>query len=258
MFIPFYTLLRREISRFLKVVIQTVFTPLISSFLYLLVFGVSLGKHMDSGHGVTYLSFLIPGLAMMGLMNNAFQNSGSSIVIMKFTGELEDFRVVPITNDHLIWALSLGAVVRGAIVGMITFVVGSAFHYLQNGEWIGVAHPLELIFFVVTAGLVFGNLGVAAAMWAKSFDQMSAVTTFLLLPLTYLGGVFISIKSLSPFWQNLSLLNPLLYFINGIRHAILGVSDVETQTAVIISLISLVVFHFVAKVALRKGSFQRW
>src|SRR6185312_1312251 len=190
--VPFAMLLRREIARFCKVLMQTVITPLVSSCLYLLVFGVSLGSKVTTQHGVDYLAFLIPGLVMMGLMNNAFQNASSSIVNSKYTGELEDMRVVPLTNQEIIWAISFASVVRGAVVGLISFLVGAAFYYHQYDRCVGGAHPLELIFFVNVGGLVFGKLGLATAFWANSFDQLSIVGAFVLLPMTYLGGVFIS------------------------------------------------------------------
>lgn len=256
--IAFLTLFRREVKRFWKVAVQTVVTPLVSSFLYLLVFGVSLGSAVSLNSGVSYLSFLIPGLVMMGLMNNAFQNSSSSIVNAKFTGELEDLRVAPITSHQIIWAMSFGAVVRGATVGVITFLVGSIFQYFKQGEFLGISHPLLLIYFVVVAGLIFGKLGIFAAFYAKSFDQLSAVSAFVILPLTYLGGVFMSIEHLSPFWQSVAQLNPLFYLINGLRYAILGMSDVAPLKAVGISLLGLFIFHLLARFSLARGNFQRW
>lgn len=254
----FVTLFQREISRFLKVIVQTIVTPFVSSFLYLLVFGVSLGSRVESHAGVSYLAFLIPGLMMMGLLNNAFQNTSSSIVSSKFSGDLEDLRVAPISNQEIIWAMSLAALVRGAIVTMITFVVGAAFFYYQKEEWLTIAHPLVLIFFIILGGLTFGQLGITIAFWAKTFDQLSAFSAFILLPLTYLGGVFISIENLHPFWQTVSKINPLLYLINGLRFGVLGVSDVSLSQSVIVSLIGFAVFYFGAWFSLKKGSFQRW
>lgn len=256
--IAFLTLFFRELSRFSKVLIQTVVTPFISSFLYLLVFGVSLGQHIQSVKGVPYLVFLIPGLMMMGLMNNAFQNSSSSIVSAKFSGDLEDLRVVPMTNTQIVWALSLGGLVRGCVVALITLFVGVVFYYLQTGQSLSVAHPWAVGFFMVVTGLLFSQIGIAVAFWAKTFDQLSAFSAFVLLPLTYLGGVFISIEQLHPFWQQISLWNPLLYMINGLRYGLLGISDVEIIKAVVISLIGLAVFNMVAYLSVKKGSFQRW
>ena len=254
----FMTLFEREIKRFMKVVVQTVVTPFISSFLYLLVFGVTLGAQIQLHAGVPYLAFLIPGLMMMGLMNNAFQNSSSSIVSSKFSGDLEDIRVAPISNQQIIWAMSLGSVVRGALVAGVTFVVGAAFYYFQQGELLVIEHPIILFYFVVIAGLIFGMMGIAVAFWAKTFDQLSAFSAFVLLPLTYLGGVFISIENLHPFWQGVAKMNPLLYLINGLRYGVLGVSDVGLMESVVLSLVGFAVFYGVSLWSLRKGSFQRW
>jgi ABC-2 type transport system permease protein len=242
----------------MKVIVQTVVTPFVSSFLYLLVFGVSLGAQVQMRGGVPYLAFLIPGLMMMGLMNNAFQNSSSSIVSSKFSGDLEDIRVAPITNQQIVWAMSLGGVVRGGLVAMITYFVGAVFYYVQYKEFLRIAHPLVLLYFVIMGGLIFGMIGIAVAFWANNFDQLSAFSAFVLLPLTYLGGVFISVESLHPFWQSVAKMNPLLYLINGLRYGVLGVSDVELSHSVILSLLGFVVFYALSLWSLRKGSFQRW
>lgn len=254
----FWTLFQREIARFLKVIVQTVITPFISSFLYLLIFGVSLGAKMPSHEGVPYLAFLIPGLMMMGLMNNAFQNSSSSIVSSKFSGDLEDLRVAPLTNQEIIWAMGLAALVRGFVVSVITFIVGSIFCYYQTGDILSVAHPIYVFYFIVMGGMIFGLLGISVAFWATSFDQLSAFSAFILLPLTYLGGVFLSIENLHPIWQFISKMNPLLYLINGLRYGVVGVSDVPMSIAVPISLAGFIVFYGMALFSLKKGSFQRW
>lgn len=255
---PFLTLFRREIARFLKVIVQTIITPFVSSFLYLLIFGVSLGSTMPSHQGVSYLAFLIPGLMMMGLMNNAFQNSSSSIVSSKFSGDLEDLRVAPVSNQEIIWAMGLGALVRGFLVSVITFIVGSLFCWYQQGSILEIAHPLFTVYFIVVGGMIFGLLGISVAFWATSFDQLSAFSAFILLPLTYLGGVFLSIENLHPIWQMISRLNPLLYLINGLRYGVIGVSDVPMEVAVPVSLLGFIVFYFLAMFSLRRGSFQRW
>lgn len=254
----FTTLFEREIKRFMKVMVQTVVTPFVSSFLYLLVFGVSLGSQVQVHGGVPYLAFLIPGLMMMGLMNNAFQNSSSSIVSSKFSGDLEDIRVAPITNQQIVWAMSFGGVVRGALVALVTYLVGALFYYFQQGEVLLIQHPLILLYFVVMGGMIFGMIGISVAFWANNFDQLSAFSAFVLLPLTYLGGVFISIESLHPFWQAVAKLNPLLYLINGLRYGVLGISDVGLGQSVFLSLLGFVVFYGVSLWSLRKGSFQRW
>jgi len=256
--LPFVALLRREIKRFLKVIVQTLVSPLISSFLYLLVFGVSLGSKIQLESNIPYMSFLIPGLMMMGLINNAFQNSSSSVVTSKFSGDLEDIRVAPITNHQILWAMAIGSVVRGGLVAIITYIVGSIFVCFSQGQFLAIAHPLITLCFLVLGGLIFGLIGIAIAFWARTFDQLSAFSAFILLPLTYLGGVFISIRELHPFWQKVSEMNPLLYLINGLRYGILGLSDVDLTHSFAISLVGLVVFYLVAQWSLRNGSFQRW
>lgn len=255
---PFYSLLKKEIKRFLKVSVQTVLTPLVNSGLYLLIFGVSLGSFIKIDGEWTYLEFLIPGLVMMGCLNNAFQNSSSSIIVAKFAGDLEDLKVAPITYSQIISAVALGGLFRGVLVGSVTYLVGTVFVKFTLGHWMGVMHPLWLALFIIIGGLAFSLLGLATSFWAKSFDHMAAVNSFLLLPLIYLGGVFFSISTLHPFWQQVAKLNPLLYFINGVRYGIIGHADVGVSEALTVSLISLLALYIVAYRTLRKASFLRW
>ncbi len=254
----FWTLYRREMLRFLKVIVQTVFTPLINSTLYLLIFGVSLGANIKLDSGVSYLAFLIPGLVMMGVLNNAFQNSSSSIVSGRFSGDLEDLKVVPLTPQMILWAMAVGGLSRGLLVGLITYLVGEVFRYTQDGVLTSVVHPFYLLFFLSVGGLAFAMIGISIAFWAKTFDQMSAVSSFVLLPLIYLGGVFFSIHGLHPFWQALAHFNPVLYLINGVRYGVLGVSDVDVLTAAVVSLAGLLFCFFLALRSLHSASYSRW
>jgi ABC-2 type transport system permease protein len=176
---------------------------------------------------------------MMGCLNNSFQNSSSSVVTARFGGDLEDFKTSVLSVQQMIWAFSLGGLLRGFMVGAITFFIGEVFYYFTQGEWLAIMHPFYLVMFLVLGSLTFAKIGIAVAFWAKSFDQLSAVTGFVLVPLTYLGGVFFSLELLHPFWQKISQLNPLLYFINGVRFSVLGVSDVDAMTAFIVSVIAL-------------------
>ncbi|NUM59326.1 MAG: ABC transporter permease [Bdellovibrionaceae bacterium] len=256
--IAFYTLLRKEVKRFLKVMMQTIVTPFMSSFLYLLVFGVSLGSKVDNLHQVPYLAFLIPGLMMMSLMNNAFQNSSSSIAVSKFSGDLEDLRVAPLTPHHLLLSMGLGAVVRGAVVAIITYIVGIIFYYLQFQEILTVKHPLILIYFILAGGFLFGLLGVCAGFWARSIEHIAAFSNFILLPLLYLGGVFVSIESLPEWAQKFSQLNPVLYLINGLRFGVLSVSDVSLENSLLVSLLGILIMYLLGLLAIKKASFNRW
>lgn len=256
--VSFITLLKREIARFWKVLIQTLLTPFVSAFLYMLIFGINLGSAMALKNGTPYLAYLIPGLMMMGIINNAYQNSSSSIVNMKFTGDLEDLRVVPLSNHQIVIALGLAALVRGAIVAIVTWLTGSIFLYWNHGYFLSVQDPLALLFFCMSSGLSFGFIGIVIAFKAKSFDQLSAFSTFILLPLIYLGGVFISVQKLSGVWRTVAELNPLLYFIEGLRYSFLGESEINLTKAILISLLSIATFYVLAYKSLKPGTFRRW
>lgn len=255
---PFFSLLKKECLRFFRVIGQTLLIPLVNSSLYLLIFGVSLGQSIQiSGHQ-SYLAFLIPGLIMMGVLNNAFQNASSSIGTSKFHGDLEDLRIVPLKPSQIVWAMGLGGLARGLLVGSITFCIGEIFYFFQTGGILSVAHPLTLIFFLIAGGLTFSFLGISVGFYAKSIDQMSAIGGFILLPLMYLGGVFFSLENLHPFWRALSQFNPMLYFINGVRFGILGVSDVPPTTSAGLSLITLLTLFCLALRTVRLGHYSRW
>lgn len=255
---PFQSLLKKEIKRFLKVSTQTVLTPIVNSALYLLIFGVSLGAFIQVSNSLSYLEFLIPGLVMMGALTNAFQNSSSSIIVAKFAGDLEDLKVSPIGYTHIIAAVAIGGLIRGALVGVITFLTGSIFLYFSLGHWQSISHPIWLIIFINIGGLSFSLLGLTVAFWAKSFDHMAAFSSFILQPLIYLGGVFFSVQTLHPFWRDLAHFNPLLYFIDGVRFGILGVSDLPPEKSVFIALLTLFILYVISYQTLKRSSFLRW
>lgn len=255
---PFRSLLRREIARFMKVAAQTIVTPFVNASLYLLIFGVSLGQKIEIGQGLPYLAFLIPGLVMMGCLNNAFQNTSSSIIASKFGGDLEDLKAAPIQSWQILTALGLGALVRGLMVAVVTWIAGAVAYYLQFGQFLPIHNPFLVLLFLVLGGLIFANIGVSVGFWARNFDQLSAIGGFVLLPLIYLGGVFFSTDHLPPFWRNVALANPLLYMINGLRFGTLGVSDVDWITSLFVSLLALLVTFGLAMWSLKKGSFHRW
>jgi ABC-2 type transport system permease protein len=256
--IPFLTLLRREIARFVKVIAQTVVTPIVTSTLYLMIFGVSLGQQIHIEGQIPYLAFLIPGLVMMSCLNNAFQNSSSSIIAAKFSGDLEDLKASPLSMMQIIWALNLAALLRGLMVGTITFLVGEAAYLFTFHELLPIAHPFLLVLFLMLGALTFASIGICVAFWAKTFDQMSAVGGFVLLPLIYLGGVFFSVDHLPPFWRAISMYNPLLYMINGVRFGILGASDVGIQASLPVSLAAFLLTLVLAVKVIGRGHFQRW
>ena len=256
--LPFIAFFKREIHRFSKVFIQTIFIPVINASLYLVIFGLSLGSRLDVG-GFSYLEFIIPGLVMMSCLHNAFQNSASSILSLKFAGDIVDVRVSPLTIQQTLWALAFGGVCRGVLVGCVVLTIGEIFHFYYLGQWL-IPHSIGgLLAFSVLAGLVFSKMGVVIALWAKTFDHIGAVGGLVITPLTYLGGVFFSLEMLSPFWQTISLFNPILYFINGVRWSLIGVSDVPVLVSFLISALALIVCHLSGVFMIKNSRYyRRW
>jgi ABC-2 type transport system permease protein len=219
--IPFQTLFYREVHRFFIVINQTLLAPVIAAVLYLFIFGYSLGDRFGSFHGFSYLHFLVPGLVMMGLVNNSFQNPSSSLMISKFEGNIVDILMAPIGHVEIILGYVLGGMFRGLLVGVCILTVSCFFAAPP------FSHPLYLIAVALLSSALFSLLGVAAGIWAEKFDDLAMFPTFIITPLTYLGGVFYSISILPPLWRKVSLLNPLLYMINALRFGFLGVCDVN-------------------------------
>ncbi len=237
-----WPLFRKEVLRFWKVAFQTVAAPVLTAVLYLLIFGHVLDKHVEAFPGVGYTSFLVPGLVMMSVLQNAFANSSSSLVQSKITGNLVFLLVTPLS--HWAWfAAYVGAsVVRGLAVGTGVMLVTVWFAPLRLAEpwWI-------LVFGALGAGLL-GSLGLIAGLWAEKFDQMAAFQNFIIMPMTFLSGVFYSVHSLPAVWQAVSHLNPFFYMIDGFRRGFFGVSDVSPWLSLGVVGLS---FVFVAGLALR-------
>ncbi len=215
------TLFYKEVLRFWKVSFQTVAAPVLTAMLYLLIFGHVLEDHVQVYEKVGYTSFLIPGLVMMSVLQNAFANSSSSLIQSKITGNLVFLLVTPLS--HWAWFVAyVGAsVVRGLAVGAGVLLVTVWFAPP------GMAQPLWALVFAILGAALMGSLGLIAGLWAEKFDQMAAFQNFIVMPMTFLAGVFYSIHSLPAFWQAASHLNPFFYMIDGFRHGFFGVSDVS-------------------------------
>jgi ABC-2 type transport system permease protein len=215
------TLLYKEVLRFWKVGFQTVAAPVLTAVLYLLIFGHVLSGHADVYPGVGYTSFLIPGLVMMSVLQNAFANSSSSLVQSKITGNLVFLLVSPLT--HWAWFVAYvgAAIVRGLAVGSGVFIVTVWFAPLH------LAQPLWIMVFAALGAGMLGAMGLIAGLWAEKFDQMAAFQNFIIMPMTFLSGVFYSVHSLPAVWLQVSHLNPFFYMIDGFRHGFFGVSDVS-------------------------------
>ena len=215
------TLLYKEALRFWRVSFQTVAAPVLTAVLYLLIFGHVLEDHVQVYSRIGYTSFLVPGLVMMSVLQNAFANSSSSLIQSKITGNLVLLLVTPLS--HWAWFLAyVGAsVVRGLVVGAGVLLVTLWFAPLQAAE------PGWIVVFAVAGAAIMGALGLVAGLWAEKFDQIAAFQNFIVMPMTFLSGVFYSIHSLPPFWQGVSHLNPFFYVIDGFRRGFFGASDVS-------------------------------
>jgi len=241
------TLFRKEILRFWKVAFQTVAAPVLTAVLYLLIFGHVLDKQVQAFPGVGYTSFLVPGLVMMSVLQNAFANSSSSLIQSKITGNLVFLLVTPLS--HAAWfAAYVGAsVVRGLVVGCGVLLVTVWFAPLRLAEpwWI-------LVFAALGAGMM-GSLGLIAGLWAEKFDQMAAFQNFIIMPMTFLSGVFYSVHSLPGVWQAVSHLNPFFYMIDGFRRGFFGVGDVSPLVSLAVVGTSFVVVSAIALRLLATG-----
>ncbi len=217
----FATLFYKEVLRIRKVAFQTLLAPILTSLLYLLIFSHVLEQHVEVYPGVRYTAFLIPGLVMMSVLQNAFANSSSSLIQSKITGNIVFVLLAPVAYGEFFAAYVLASVVRGLAVG-----VG----VLLAALWFAVPpldHAVWIILFAVAGSALLGALGMVAGIWAEKFDQLAGFQNFIIVPLTFLSGVFYSIHSLPAFWQHLSRFNPFFYMIDGFRYGFFGVSDVS-------------------------------
>jgi len=241
------TLFYKEVLRFWKVSFQTVAAPVLTAVMYLLVFGHTLEDHVKVYNSVSYTRFLIPGLVMMSVLQNAFANSSSSLIQSKITGNLVFLLLTPLSPLAWFVAYVGAAVVRGLAVGAGVLLVTAWFAPpgLDNILWVAV-------FTVLGAGLM-GTLGLIAGLWAEKFDQLAAFQNFIIMPMTFLSGVFYSVHSLPGFWQGISHLNPFFYMIDGFRRGFFGVSDVSPWLSFAVVAVSFVVTAGLALSLLKKG-----
>jgi ABC-2 type transport system permease protein len=219
------TIVRREIRRFTRIWVQTLVPPAITVVLYFVIFGTLIGSRIGEMGGFSYMQFVVPGLIMMAVIQNSYGNTVSSFFSTKFQQNIEELLVSPTHEATILIGYVLGGVIRGLIVGIIVTSLSLFFTHLTVHSW------LVTISMVVFTAIAFSLCGFINAIFAKSFDDISIIPTFVLTPMIYLGGVFYSIDLLPDFWANVSLLNPVLYMVNGFRYGILGVSDVNIVTS---------------------------
>ena len=241
------TLFYKEILRFWKVGFQTVAAPVLTAILYLMIFGHVLEDHVKVFGSLSYTAFLVPGLVMMSVLQNSFANSSSSLIQSKIMGSLVFVLLSPVSPLGWFLAYVGSSIVRGLAVGLGVLVVTVVFARP------GMVAPLWVIVFAVCGAGLLGTLGVIAGLWAEKFDQMAAFQNFLIMPMTFLSGVFYSISSLPPFWQTVSHLNPFFYMIDGFRYGFFGISDVSPWISLSLVAVSWLVVSAIAIHLLRIG-----
>ena len=223
--IAFKTIVDKEVTRFLRIWPQTILPPLINQSLYFVIFGGFIGSQIESMQGVPYMTFILPGLVMMAVINSSFTNVVSSFFGSKFQRSIEELVVSPTSKEVMLLGYTMGGVLRGLLVGALIFAVAFFFVDLE------VQHPFFVVVFVLLTALLFALAGFLNGLFARKFDDISVFQTFLLTPLTYFGGVFYSIESLPPLFQTLSKFNPILYMVDGFRYGFFGISDVPVWTS---------------------------
>ena len=246
-FIALQSIIVKEITRYFRIWVQTLLPPAITMSLYFVIFGQLIGSRVGQMGGVSYMEYITPGIIMMSVITNSYSNVVSSFFSAKFQRNIEEMLVSPVPTLFILLGYVIGGVSRGILTGIIVTLVASQFVEIQVNNW-----PI-LLFVVILTSMLFATGGLVNAIFAKKFDDISIVPTFILTPLTYLGGVFYSIKLLPDFWQNVSLANPVLYMVNAFRYGFLGVSDIEITHALTLISLFIIALLSAAYYLLHKG-----
>ncbi len=245
--VALYTLMRKEVTRFIRIWTQTLIPPVITTCLYFLIFGNLIGPRIGPMQGHTYIDFIVPGLVMMSIITGAYTNVASSFFSSKFQRFIEEIMVSPVPNYVILIGYMTGGICRGIVVGVIVLAVSTLFANVSI-----VSPVITIVIFILTA-LVFSLGGMLNGMFARKFDDVSIIPNFVLTPLIYLGGVFYSVQMLPQFWQTVSLANPLLYVINVARYAFLGSSDVGIWVSFTVIGLFIAILFTICMVLLERG-----
>jgi ABC-2 type transport system permease protein len=246
--IAYLTIARKEILRFSRIWVQTIIPPVITVTLYFIIFGNLIGNRIGEMDGMRYIDFIMPGLIMMSIITNSYANVVSSFYGAKFSKHIEEMLVSPIPNIIILLGFLTGGIARGLTVGSAVTVVSLMFTRFS------IEHPLITISIAVLTALLFSLAGLINGVYAKSFDDISIIPTFILTPLTYLGGIFYSIQLLPEIWQNVSLGNPILYMINGFRYGFLGISDINITMAFSVIIVFIIILFQICMGLLNRGT----
>lgn len=246
-FIGMWTLLKKELLRFWRVAFQTIAAPVITALLYLMIFSHVLASHVKVYETVEYTAFLIPGLMMMSILQNAFANSSSSLIQSKVMGSIVFILLTPLTHLQFFIAFLIAAIVRGLVVGFCIYLVAIWFVDIP------LSNPWWIMAFALLGSALLGTLGIIAGIWAEKFDQMAAFQNFIIMPLSFLSGVFYSIHSLPAFWQKVSHLNPFFYMIDGFRYGFFGQCDISPWLSLAIVTAAFVLLAWLTLKMLKSG-----
>lgn len=243
----FSTLVRKELLRFFKVSFQTIAAPVLTAILYLMIFAQALTDNVRLPGNLNYATFLVPGLVMMSVLQNSFANSSSSLIQSKITGNIVFVLLPPLSHWEVFGAYVIGSMVRGMTVGLGVFL---ATVWFTNVQFVA---PVWIVVFALLGSAILGTMGLVAGVWAEKFDQIAAFQNFIVMPLTFLAGVFYSVHALPPFWYAVSHLNPFFYMVDGFRYGFFGVSDVAPMTSLLVVVSSLLIVSAVALRLLKSG-----
>lgn len=246
--VAFHTIVTKEVMRFIRIWVQTVLPAAITMGLYFVIFGHLIGSQLAPIQGYNYIDYIVPGIILMAIINNSYANVVSSFFGSKFQRHIEEMLISPMPNYLILLGYVGGGLMRGLVVGVAVTIVAGLFAHLH------VHNIAVIIVVVILTSVLFSLGGLINAIYAKTFDDISIIPTFVLTPLTYLGGIFYSVKMLPPFWQHVSLVNPILYMINAMRYGMLGVSDIDYRLALLIVVGFVVGLYLFALFLLRKGT----
>ncbi len=246
--IAYLTIARKEIRRFMRIWVQTIIPPVVTVALYFIIFGNLIGQRIGEMDGMVYVDFIMPGLVMMSIITNSYANVVSSFYGAKYSRHIEEMQIAPVPNLVILLGFVTGGVARGLCVGIAVTLVSLLFTDFS------VHHPVVVLLVALLTSCLFALAGLINGIFANSFDDISIIPTFVLTPLTYLGGIFYSIKLLPELWQNLSLINPILYMVNSFRYGFRGSSDIELWTALAVILAFIVALFVFCLALLERGT----
>jgi ABC-2 type transport system permease protein len=245
--IGLYTMLRREVKRTLRVVVQTLVAPVVSAALYIFIFGTVIGSKIDDFAGVPYISFVFPGVLMLSIINASFSSASSALYFMRFTRGIEEILITPFSYLEMLIGLVGSAVARAIMVSFLILLVGILFGAVS------LVHPLGFVFYIAAISSIFAMLGIIVALWAESFEQLTVLNTFVITPLTYLGGIFYSITMLPPLAAKITVLNPFFYFADGVRGSMIGYHEANTSVGLLITVGLVVILGILVTQLFKRG-----